>query len=112
MIKKKDRVDQIKFYLNRTSCLLALGRFENVIEECNRILSILIKQKNIATINSNYNLLKTLKDLEFNIYVKRAFAYTKSSRIEEAKGDYKSALNINPTDGNIKKNLVALENIN
>jgi tetratricopeptide (TPR) repeat protein len=111
LIKKKDRQDQLKFYLNRTSCLIALGQFENAIEECTRIHSALIKQKNIATINSNFEKIKILKDLEFNTLVKRAFAYSKSKKIEEAKADYKAALIINPTDTNIKRNLAALENI-
>lgn len=108
LVKKKERVDQIKFYLNRTSCLIALCQYENVINECNRIKLVLDKQRNIAIINSNLSLQKTLKDLEFHILTKRAFALSKSSRIEEARQDYKSALEINPNDSNVKKNLASL----
>jgi dyslexia susceptibility 1 candidate gene 1 protein len=108
LIKKKERVEQIKFYLNRTSCLIALGQYENVINECSRIYAMLNKQKNISTINSNLNLLKILRDLEFHILVKRAFGFSKSGKIEEARSDYLSALEINPNDSNVKKNLAAL----
>jgi dyslexia susceptibility 1 candidate gene 1 protein len=111
LIRKKERTDQIKFYLNRTSCLIALGQYENVVDECNRIHSSLLKQRNIATINSNFAQIKALKELEFNILVKRAYGYTKSNQIALAKKDYNLALEINPADTNIKRNLAALENL-
>jgi len=111
LIKKKEKIEQVKFYLNRCSCLIALGQFEKVEEECNRLISNLLTLQNIAIIKSDFVQLKNVKDLLFNTYVKRAFSYTKSNKIEEALKDYKICLEINPNDANVKKNLAALEKV-
>jgi tetratricopeptide (TPR) repeat protein len=111
LIKKKEKIEQVKFYLNRCSCLIALGQFEKVEEECNRLISNLLTIQNIAIIKSDFSKLKNVKDLLFNTYVKRAYANTKSNKVEEAIRDYKSAIEINANDVNVKKNLAALEKI-
>lgn len=112
LIKKKEKIEQVKFYLNRCSCLIALGQFEKVEEECDRLISNLLTLQNIAIIKSDFNQIKNVKDLLFNTYVKRAFANTKSNKVDNAIKDYKLALEINANDMNVKKNLSALEKIN
>lgn len=112
LIKKKEKIEQVKFYLNRCSCLIALGQFDKVEEECNRLISNLLTLQNIAIIKSDFMQLKNVKDLLFNTYVKRGFANTKSSKVDDAIKDYKLALEINANDVNVKKNLAALEKVN
>lgn len=103
------KIDGLKLYLNRCSCLIKLGQFDNSQQECTRILSILAKQKNIAIINSNFEILEKIKQLEFLTYVKRAFVYTQQKKVFEAIQDYNSALEIKPDDKKIKENLNLLK---
>lgn len=103
------KIEGLKLYLNRCSCLIKLGQYENSIDECSRIMSILIKQKNIAIINSNLDLLDKIKQLEFLTFVKRAYVYTQTKKIFEAIQDYDSALEIKPDDKKIKENLSLLK---
>lgn len=99
------KIEGLKLYLNRCSCLIKLGQFENSQQECSRILSILHKQKNIAIINTNLELLEKIRQLEFLAYVKRAFVFTQLRQIYEAIQDYNSALEIKPEDKKIKENM-------
>ncbi len=103
------KIDGLKLYLNRCSCLIKLGQFDNSQQECTRILSILTKQKNIAIINSNLEMLEKIKQLEFLSYVKRAFVFTQQKKVFEAIQDYNSALEIKPDEKKIKENLNLLK---
>lgn len=103
------KIEGLKLYLNRCSCLIKLGQFENSESECSRILSQLAKQKNIAIINSNYELIDKIKQLEFLTLVKRAFVHTQQKKVFEAIQDYNSALEIKPEDKKIKENLNLLK---
>lgn len=109
LVKYLPKIDQIKLYLNRCSCLIKLGKFENVFNECSRILITLEKQKNIALINSNNDLLEKAQNLEFLTYVKRAFCYVQSNKPEDAINDYTLALKLKPHDEKIKENLSKLK---
>jgi tetratricopeptide (TPR) repeat protein len=103
------KIEGLKLFLNRCSCLIKLGQFENSESECSRILSQLAKQKNIAIINSNIDVLEKIKQLEFLTLVKRAFVHTQQKKVFEAIQDYSAALEIKPEDKKIKENLNLLK---
>lgn len=103
------KIEGLKLYLNRCSCLIKLGQFQKSEEECSRILSILLKQKNISIINSKLDMLEKIKQLEFLTLVKRAFVFTQTKKIYEAIQDYNLALELKPEDKKIKENLNLLK---
>lgn len=109
LAKFMPKVEGLKLNLNRCSCLIKLGQFENSENECGRILSVLGKQKNIAIINSNFELLEKIKQLEFLTLVKRAFVHTQQKKVFEAIQDYNAALDLKPDDKKIKDNLNLLK---
>jgi tetratricopeptide (TPR) repeat protein len=104
-----NKLDAVKIYLNRSSCLVKLGQHDNVINECTRLLAILGKQKNIAIINSNIQMIENVKNLEFLTLIKRAYSYTNLDKVYEAKQDYEKALIIKPGDTKIIENLNILK---
>lgn len=103
------KLEGLKLLLNRASCLVKLGLYGNSLEEFSRILSSLGKQKNVAIINSNYELIEKIKNLEFLTYVKKAFVNTQLKKIYEAIQDYNRALEIKPEDKKIIDNLNILK---
>jgi len=109
LAKFMPKIDGLKLNLNRCSCLIKLGQYENSENECSRILSVLAKQRNIAIINSNLELLEKIKQLEFLTLVKRAFVHTQQKKIFEAIQDYNAALELKPDDKKIKDNLNLLK---
>lgn len=103
------KIEGLKLLLNRASCLVKLGLYGNSLEEFSRIISVLGKQKNIAIINSNYDQIEKIKQLEFLTYVKKAFVNTQLKNIYEAIQDYNKALEIKPDDKKISDNLNILK---
>jgi tetratricopeptide (TPR) repeat protein len=109
LTKHLNKLEAIKIYLNRCSCLVKLGQHDNVINECVRIMSILGKQKNIAIINSNLEIIENVKNLEFLTLIKRAYSYTQLENIYEATQDYEKALVLKPGDAKVIENLNVLK---
>jgi tetratricopeptide (TPR) repeat protein len=105
LTKNMNKLDAVKIYLNRSSCLVKLGQHDNVTNECTRLLSILARQKNIAIINSNIQMIESVKNLEFLTLIKRAYSYTSLDKVYEAKQDYEKALLLQPGNQKIINNL-------
>ena len=103
-----NKVDLVKILLNRTGCLIKLTQYDKTLEEFEKILMILSKQKAIADIQSNIIMKNDLLQLEFLTFVKRAFVYTSNGKIEDAIKDYENALKIK-NDDKIKENLEKLK---
>jgi tetratricopeptide (TPR) repeat protein len=104
LTKHLNKLEAVKIYLNRCSCLVKLGQHDNVVNECTRLLAILGKQKNIAIINSNIQMIDNVKNLEFLTLIKRAYSNSSLDKIYEAKQDYEKALVLKPGDQKVIEN--------
>ncbi len=104
-----NKIDTIKLYLNRCSCLIKLGQHENLINECNKILTHLSKQKNIALINSNLVMMDTVKNWEFLTYIKRAYSQNANGNKHEAIKEYSKAVELKPGDTKIIESINLLK---
>ena len=108
------KIENIKLYINRSSCYMSLLQYSTAISELNKVLFIIGKQKNIAILNNeNIQIIDSLTNLEFISYVKRAGAYSLSQKYIDAINDYENALKIKE-DITVRSNLnkIRIKNAN
>ena len=109
LLKHAPKIEVIKTLLNRTSCYLYMEQYENVINECSKLILSIHKQKNIYILKNDEETLLKLKQLEFAVYVRRAAAYNNISKYFEAYEDFTKANELKPEDQEIKENIKKLK---
>ncbi len=109
IMKNAPKLEVIKVYLNRIATYIGMDQFSVVESEATRILTLLIKQKRLASAKGDLELLQKLKDIEVILYVRKGFALSKMNRILESLEEYQKALELRPNDEKIKNNIIELK---
>jgi len=86
-----------------------MEQYDNVINECSKLIQSIHKQKNIHILKNDDEMLGKYKQLEFLVYVRRAVANTNINKFFEALEDYSKAQEIKPEDLEIKENMKKLK---
>ena len=108
-MKNASRLEVIKVYINRLASLLGLGLFGQVESEATRVLTLLIKQKKVASGKGDLALLQELNKIETVLHVRKGFVLSKMNRIFESLEEYQKALELKPDDEQIKKDIIELK---
>lgn len=98
--KKGTSLDNIGVYVNKIACLLALGKDDRVITECNDAMRLIknfrnkFEDKNSQQYNNEDK--AKLLEMEIRVSVRRGNALAKLNRVSEAIQEYERALKLSP----------------
>ena len=108
-IFRKNQLEHCKILINRSSCYISLLQYSTAIVELNKVLNIIHRQRNIAIINKESQLvIDQIDNLEFLSLVRRAAAYSFEKNYLNSVADYEKALKIKE-DPNVKKNYLLVK---
>lgn len=92
--------------MNKVACLLSQDRFDRVITECNEAIRLIRNYRNRFTVKGADA--ERLKQMELRVSVRRGNALAKLQRVSEAIAEYERALQIEPNQPSVKKDLELL----
>lgn len=103
----KNNVTTCKVLINRSSCFVSLAQHDNALNDLNKALYILSKQKAVNILNqkeTNEEAILKMKNIEFLCYVKKAAVLNFLKKPKEVVANYELALKIKE-DKVIRENL-------
>lgn len=109
VMKNAPRIEVIKVYLNRLAAYIGMEQYNIVESEATRILTLINKQKRVASSKGELDLLAKLNEIEVLLYVRKGYALSKMNRIMESLEEYQKALELRPNDEKIKNNIMELK---
>ena len=111
--RKATSIDNMSIYVNKIACLLSLEKYSQVVAECNDAYRLIKNYKNrMDGTKRNKDEEKRISNMELRVAVRKATAQAKLGRETEAIQEYEKALEIEPDNEKVKKDLEILRKNN
>lgn len=104
--RKASTLNNISVFVNKTACLLALGHIDLLISECNNALR-LIKNLKVKDISKEDK--QKAQNMEVILLLRKGKGLIKNNETRKAIEQYEAALDINPDNESIKRDVEKLK---
>lgn len=108
--RKATTLDNISIYVNKIACLLSLEKHSQVVLECNdaqRLIKNYLNRNQKMTGEDS----KRVKTMQLRVSVRRAAALAKLNKVTDAIEEYEKALQLDPSNATLKKELDVLRKV-
>ena len=106
--RKASTLNNISVFVNKTACLFALNQLDLLLSECNNALRLI---KNFKVKDTTKEEKEKARNMEIALLLRKGKALIKLNDIQKAIEQYESALDLNPDDENIKKDVEKLKQL-
>lgn len=103
--RKATTLDNVAIYVNKIACLLSLEKFNQVVAECNDAMRLIKNYKNRHDGKHSPEDIKRIGQMELRLAVRKGNAQAKLGKASEAIAEYEKALQLDPTNASVKKDL-------
>jgi len=104
--RKASTLNNISVFVNKTACLFALNQLDLMLSESNNALRLI---KNYKMKESTKEEKEKARKMEVILLLRKGKVFVKLNQIQKAIEQYEAALDLNPDNENIKKDVDKLK---
>ena len=104
--RKASTLNNISVFVNKTACLFALNQLDLMLSESNNALRLI---KNYKMKESTKEEKEKARKMEVILLLRKGKVFVKLNQIQKAIEQYEAALDLNPDNKNIKKDVDKLK---